>query len=528
LDVGRLIIALSANTARRLEESTSQPWNKLWTAGDKFWRRYLLGGSMREDAQYLYNMTVAATVHCLVRSCEDLTRDGILSADKGLVNPEKMPKIDRIQRDIGQLPGKKSGPEAPPSEKMMAVPYSDPKDILGFNPTGKTDLPRLLARATGLLSGVGSGKVETRKITDVFRDIEKTLVDQYRRMDKMTGDAFCPFRSMEKLPLDSDLSAHWGTGTFRPPSSEECDDPRLLEEYMDLSDIHAYTAHKLQLTQLVAGLKFYRLKYAGQLEIVSALDHVTAELEKARGFGADDVSAEAFDMSRLEAAAEGKEALARKQAAEAPGLAERMVSAVQDWLSPLFRIPVAALATAAAAVLLFVIVFPRGGALEPMMGLSSEKWNGPALVLMAPKGVKPGEIAEPKPVKPKLAIIVNFKDFKVAPSPEMVEATYRSLKPAHKVRRTYSVVNPVELKEAAERGDINTKDLASTLDGLGKNLGVAKAVVVTVAARKDLFDVESEIKDLESGDVVKIKTEKGVTKEDLPKAVKESVEGYFK
>ena len=523
-DVGRFVCGLSARTARRLEESTSQTWAKLWKAGDKFWRGYLLGAAMREDAQYLYNMAVAGTVHCIEESFKDLMREGVLSPDGGLLNPEKMPTIDRIQKDIPLVASKKTGPDDRPSEEMMPVPYSDVKDVLGFEPVGKTDLQGLLQKVDWLFAAGLGPELDTRRLNSLCKDIEKSLLDQYRSMEQRAGDAFCPLKAVEKLPLDSELSAHWGRGTFRPPSSDECDDPRLLERYMDLTDAHVYKAHKLELTQLVAGLQFYRMKFAAQPDAVQQIDQAISQLERARGFGEDDLAAEAFEASFSRAAEKAKSARPR-EAAEA---SERrsFFEAVQEWLSPLFNVPVAALATVAAAVLVLVIVFPRGEVMGPVMGLSSEQWEKPGMVLMAPKIVTPKEPVD-EAAKPKLAIIVTYKDFKQPPAQDMIDSSYKALRPTFAMRKQFDVVTPLVIKEAAERGFIDPKNMTKTLESLGQNLGVSKALVVTVSPKKDLFDVESELKDLATGQVRKNPPVSAVKQADLSKALQESVAGYF-
>jgi len=523
-DVGRFVAGLSARTARRLEESTSQTWAKLWKAGDKFWRRYLLGEAMREDARYLYNMAVAGTVHCIQEGFKDLTREGVLSPDGGLAHPERMPDIDRIQKHIPLTAPKKAGPDDRPSEEMMPVPYSDVKDILGFDPVGKTDLRGLLQKVDWLFAAGLGPELDTKRLNSLCKDIERSLLDQYRSAEQRLGDGFCPLQAAEKLPLDSELSAHWGRGTFRPPSSDECDDPRLLERYMDLTDAHLYKAHKLELTQLIAGLQFYRMKFAAQPDSVQEIDRAISQLEQARGFGEEDMAAEAFEASFTLAAERAK--TARPQEAVEATERRSFFEAVQEWLSPLFNVPMAALATVATAVLLLVIVIPYSQVMPPVMGLSSEQWEKPGMVLMAPKIVTPKEPVE-EAAKPKLAIIVTYKDFKQPPTQDMIDNLYKALRPTFAMRKQYDVVTPLVIKEAAERGYIDPKDMTKTLESLGQNLGISQALVVTVVARKDLFTVESELKDLATGQVRKAPPVTGVKKADLSKALQESVAGHF-
>lgn len=59
-------------------------------------------------------------------------------------------------------------------------------------------------------------------------------------------------RHMEKAPFDSDLSAQFGTGTYRLPSLEECDTPEIFQQYINRLDVHTYRAHLFELTKAIA------------------------------------------------------------------------------------------------------------------------------------------------------------------------------------------------------------------------------------------------------------------------------------
>ncbi|MEI7449271.1 MAG: hypothetical protein WCJ75_06575 [Desulfomonile sp.] len=522
-DVGVFIYMLAARTADRLQESTSQTWSQLWKEGDKFWRNYLLGSTMRDDAHYLYNMAVAGTVHVIVKSYEDMVNQGILLPERGLLHREKMPDLPRIQHDIPQLPTKKTI-DGLPSEEVMPVPFSNARDLLGFDPTGRSNIQHLVSNVSELLSKITHEKLDTGRIKRVFKDIEKELIEQYVRMADRVGEGFCPLRAVEKLPLDSDLSAHFGTGTFRMPSSEECDDPRSLAQYIDLSDAHAYKANKLQLTQLVAGLKFYRMKFEQQEGVVSRIDKITSGLEQLRDVGQHDAAAEAFDLVTPRVAMKSRVGGPR-EASPVDSKTRNIFSAFQEWIAPLFQVPVAALATVAAAALLVVVMFPRGVP-EPVMGLSSEKWDKPQLMLMAPKSLPLK--AEPAHETPKLrmAMIINFKNFKEPINQETVDSSYRSIKPTAAMEREYDILSPYKFKEAVDQGEISTHNLQETMDGLVK-LGVSRALVLTVTARGNLFEVETDLKNLETGQTLNVITKNDISRDDLPSVMRKSIQEQF-
>lgn len=519
-DVSAFICKLAARTADRLQASTSQTWEQLWKAGDQFWRSYLLGASVRDDSHYLYNMAVAGTVQVIVKCYEDLVSGGILSSDKGLLNPQKMPEVKTIQHEMLHLPVKKTS-AAPPSEDVMPVPFSQARDLLGFEPFGKNNVQNLLKKATGLMSGVLYQKLDRNLIRGIFRELDEETVRQYAAEGARRGDGFCPLRAMEKLSLDSDLSAHFGTGTFRMPSSDECEDPRLFEQYMNLSDVHAYTANKFQLTQLLAGLKYYRQKFETQEELRGRIDRLTQSLERLREFGENDLAAEAFDLVSPRVERKEKTKTSRELASEKKSL----FSMFREWLAPLFHVPVTAWATVAATVLLVVVMLPRGGP-ESVVGLSSESWDRPGLTLMAPKALGPS-VPESLPERAKLAIIINFKDFKEPVSQDVIDASYRAIRPTTAMEKKYDCIQPKRIKEVLEKDHTPVTNLKDALNVVHSTLGASKALVITVVSKGDKFELESVLKNLESGEKLSSKTATGVTRDGVAPGIRKLVNEHF-
>jgi hypothetical protein len=84
------------------------------------------------------------------------------------------------------------------------------------------------------------------------------------------------------------------------------------------------------------------------------------------------------------------------------------------------------------------------------------------------------------------------------------------------------VLTPDELKEAINKGQIKTGEKDEILKGLQDKLKVSDAIFITIAAKSDRFDVESELLDAKSGDRVKEKTETGVRDSQLPLKVREA------
>jgi hypothetical protein len=515
-DVNRFLYMLATKTAQRLQQSTQQDWTRLWHAGDKFWRNYLLGVSMREDAHYLYNMAVAATVHVLVRCYEDLVRRGHLSSGEGLRNKEKLPKLDLIQEEHPDFPSKKAI-DGLPSEALMAVPFSSPEDILGFTPIGSTDLQQLLGDTYRKLSSPSSGK---SAILELFRGIEDQLIAQYEKMSQKTCEIFCPLRATEKLPLDSELSAHFGTGTFRMPSSEECDDPEMFEEYMQLSEVHAENAYKIQLTQVIAGLKFSMRKFESQPALAKKFDSLVKSLESARDA---ELEKQSDAIVELEASRTRHKSKAdRAQGAEKQSVLQRVASAVQDWISPLFQVPVTALATVAATILLLVVLLPRGGQ-EPFLGLSTEKWDKPQINLMAPKSVKDIQVSPERVEKPRVAVLLYFKDFKNRLPQEEIDSFYRAMKPKQSLTRRLDIVSPNKVNEVMAKTRVNVEDINAAVTSLQNELGLNRILILTITAKGDGVFLDSELRDIDSGQVRISKADSPITREEIPRVLSDRV-----
>ena len=517
LDIGAFVNRLAIKTAERLQMSTRQDWRTLWRAGDDFWRGYLLGAAMREDAEYLYNMAVAATVKVLIRSYEDLVRRGILSPGSGLTNPEKLPRLDLVQDNYPALPEKKLI-DGVPSEEVMPVPFSKAEDILGFQPIGRNDLEQHLRDLAALMEGSGPNQSALKKL---LARIEDQLVQQYQKMSLKAGDSFCPLRALEKLPLDSDLSAHFGSATFRMPSSEECDDPQLFEKYMQMSDAHAAKAYQLQLTQLIAGLKFTLGKFHAQPGVAEQFKRVVVHMETLRDQAIQQwtTTDATYELSSHSRAASDRSLGKEPETESVPG---RIFRAVLDWLSPLTHIPVTALATAAAAVLLLVVLIPHGVE-EPFIGVSSEKWEKPQITLMAPKSVTKKPIKEAEVSKPRLAVLLYFKGFKKRPSQQQIDALYKAARPKGPGADRFDIVSPEKVGEAIAAAKETSAGIDRALELLKDRLNVTRAVVVTITPKGDAFLVESAFQDLDTGKVNIMKPDQPVKAEELRQTIEKSV-----
>ncbi|MBM3298817.1 MAG: hypothetical protein FJY85_02540 [Deltaproteobacteria bacterium] len=522
-DVENFVRKLSVKTADRLIQSTSRNWKDLWQAEGAFWRRYLTGSAMREDAHFFYNMAVAGTVHALARSYQDLISQGILSPDSGLVNPEKMPDLDLFQKDHPDLPTKRTGRDDLPPEEVMPVPYNHPRDLVGFDPEGDADLPVLSRKVRSLIGNSLSRNSQDADRSELLKLVERAVTAQYTRMAQRVGDQFCPMRVAESIPVGSDLSAHFGTATFRMPSAQECDDPSMFEQYIAKSDSHAYLAYTLQLTQALAALRFYRTKFAGHEAAVARLDYIASKIEQFRDAELP-ASAQGFTVASPALAHPARVSPVEAVTSEMASSVKGFLSDLQERISAFFNVvPKAALATVAVAALLLIIVIPRGGPEHPVLGLSPESWTTPGLTMMGPRDAAHLRIA-PKSLKPRLAVLVYFKGVKGPVDQEIVDSAYRAVFPTALVRARFDLLTPEEVKAAVENGLIGTKTPQETLDGLHQQLKVNEALVVTIAVKRDLFDVETTLSDLDRGKPLGSASAKDVQRNNLAEATRKSVQ----
>jgi hypothetical protein len=512
-DVPDFVHRLSLRTADRLGSSTQHTWLELWQEGESFWKGYLTGTSVADDAHYLYHQAVAAAVHVIERACKDLREAGILSATGKLESPEKKPEIKRVQDEGEEMPLKRVDNGDAPPEETRPIPFTATRDILGFDPIGDSYLSEGLDQVRRYFSKTDRGKRETPELAALRRKIEESLIGQYRAMESREGAGFCPLRMVEKIPLDSDISAHFGTSTFRLPSSEECNDPELLSDYIDLLDTHAEMAHKMQLTQVIAGLKFYTEELNPKRAHASRIGNVIAAIEKERD-GRAYRSAGARKTERVTVAR------ARTPVRKEP-LSERIGAALRSMVSALSSVPVPALATAAVAVLVAVLLIPRGPE-GPRLALSPVQWQAPGLTLMTPKAL----LKSPLPPKPKLFILLYFKGFELPPNQGTVNRYYRAMHPPEKLLDRFDVVSPSALDAAVKRGEVNAGKRPQLLSGLHDALGITDVLAVTVAAVRDRFRIEGERINLRTGNTVRRAMDRQYTKSELVSALGKAVP-YF-
>jgi hypothetical protein len=256
-DVESFVYQLSVKTAETVSRSTSSTWSELYKAGENFWKWYLTGLQMEDDTMYLYNQAVAGTVHVITRAYQDLESLGVLTHD-GLRGHAQLPCLKCIQDDGIDMPAKTLDGRDAPAEETRPDPLRKASEILGFEPSRDSDIQKLIDEFEALFTKSGPRRRKGREFTNLLGKMETSVVREYGLRAQHVNSPFCPLRLVEKIPVDSDVSAHFGVETFRLPSLVECKDSNLFSDYMDKLDEHADVAHKLELTLCAADLTYFK------------------------------------------------------------------------------------------------------------------------------------------------------------------------------------------------------------------------------------------------------------------------------
>lgn len=152
-------------------------YTQLWQAGEGFWNGNMLGSKLFDDAAYLYNLAVAGTAHAIVRAYSDLVDEGILSSNPGLVHPERIPDLGVMTLNFRKLPLKKQEEGDTPPELQRSIPFSEAKDLLGYEPpeTEREQLNELLHSANRCFDVYRTDKLEPERVSKALLGIEESL-----------------------------------------------------------------------------------------------------------------------------------------------------------------------------------------------------------------------------------------------------------------------------------------------------------------------------------------------------------------
>ena len=189
-----------------------------------------------------------------------------------------------------------------------------------------------------------------------------------------------------------------------------------------------------------------------------------------------------------------------------------------QWISPMaetirnfFRVPVLAVGTAAAVVLLIVLLYPTGGH-QPMVGLSSVQWESVVLK----RQLMSGDTAK----RARLAAILLFENFDQSPTQNSLDSIYEQLEPTSEIAARFDWVTPAEIKDAEVKKKLGFANRTEMLKGLRDELGVAQVVFITVSSRNGDCDITAERVDTRSLEIIGKSEVKGVSVKEIAPNVK--------
>jgi hypothetical protein len=385
--------------------------------------------------------------------------------------------------------------DAPP-EETRPDPLRKASEILGFEPSRDSDIQKLIDEYEALFIKSGRRHGKGAEFTDLLDKIETSIVREYQIRDRQTNAPFCPLRLVEDIPVDSDVSAHFGVETFRLPSRTECKESARFSDYINKLDEHAEIAHNLELTASSASLTYFK---------------TTCELRESWSRRIDGL-VDALHKDRDETEMEKTIWITPKAMDEDEGrVVHKAVFSAQKFLASFPRIPALVIAAAVAVVLVVILVVPWGGK-SPVVGLSGEAWNksgSPTSFLKDAKLIPPEvESKTPKVLEPKVATILYFKDFVEPPKQEWINQLYADLKPVENLRKSFYFISPRDIEEAVKSGVIKTDSRDKMLDSLRRKLWVSNAIIIKVIKVSEGFRLEGEFINLEDGQIHRSNSDK--------------------
>ena len=168
-------------------------------------------------------------------------------------------RVSNVYKTSGiDMPSKRLDDRDAPAEETRPDPLRKASEILGFEPSRDSDIQRLIDEFEALFIKSGRHHRRGRQFTNLVGKIETSIVQEYGLRAQQVNSTFCPLRLVEHIPVDSDVSAHFGVETFRLPSITECKDSALFSDYMDRLDEHSDVAHELELTLCAADLTYFK------------------------------------------------------------------------------------------------------------------------------------------------------------------------------------------------------------------------------------------------------------------------------
>jgi len=219
--------------------------------------------------------------------------------------------------------------------------------------------------------------------------------------------------------------------------------------------------------------------------------------------------------------ARGRDALPRVSARQPGPSLGGALSAAKAWLAPIFSVRALSVATAAAVVVVALMMYlktPPG----PEIALSSVTWSrsDEPFRLMAPGATDPASAPPDAGPHPPVATVIFLKNFTQRPDQGIIDSYYLAVRPSSKMLKHADFVPPAALKQAVEEKKIHLTGREGLIRSLSDNLKVSRALLVTITAKESGLDLDTELVDTETGRTLRKRTEPGLQQNQLPAKLK--------
>jgi len=235
-----------------------------------------------------------------------------------------------------------------------------------------------------------------------------------------------------------------------------------------------------------------------------------------------------------------------------------LLSSLLDGVNVVVRRPISALGTAAAVVLLLVLLYPRG-AIEPILVLSSISW-GEGEAKWSTMNIAPEEPMPPvrrapatrsgtvrsapheervkvekraakmrdgtrttlEEQRPKVSMVILLKGFSESLPQDRVDELYNALDPSLEMRRRFEFIPPGQVKKSIGVAEFEPVNLSELGGKLQKELGVSKLVAITLTPERHGVGIETQILDTETRTILAQTRDREISSDDIVSRLSQS------
>lgn len=196
----------------------------------------------------------------------------------------------------------------------------------------------------------------------------------------------------------------------------------------------------------------------------------------------------------------------------AEGFLPRFVSHVKQF----WRIPILA-TVAATAVALVVVLMSLQGSPEPFVGLSSIAWDSQKSTLAPKSGLR---LMGPSLQDKRVAVLMIFTGFKHRLPQDRIDSLYGSIEPTQSTGSRFDIVSPEKVKASLENLGTGTFDRQAVLEKVSANLHVPRILILEITKKENLFEIQGELVDVKTGEIINTTREKPVDEPGLPFSIR--------